>query len=93
MGTANHEWDGYDRRNPNGWERHEVKVLSDITEIKKEVDDIKKGMTDMQIGFAEMKMEVKQIVGASATKTSGVVSTIITTVGGIIVYVLTGLKG
>lgn len=93
MGTANQEWDGYDRRHTTGWDRYEVKVLSDIKNIQEEVGDIKKDMSNMQIAFAEMKMEVKQIVSASATKTSSVVSTIITTVGGIIVYVLTGMKG
>jgi hypothetical protein len=93
MGTANQEWDGYDRRHTTGWDRYEVKVLSDIKNIQEEVGSIKKDMSNMQIAFAEMKMEVKQIVSASATKTSSVVSTIITTVGGIIVYVLTGMKG
>ena len=93
MGTANQEWDGYDRRYTTGWDRYEVKVLSDIKNIQEEVGSIKKDMSNMQIAFAEMKMEVKQIVSASATKTSSVVSTIITTVGGIIVYVLTGMKG
>ena len=71
----NHEWDGVDRRNPTGWDRYEMKVLSDITDVKKEVADIKKDMSAMQLGFTEMKMEVKQIVSSSATKTSSVVCT------------------
>lgn len=93
MGTANQEWDGHDRRQAVGWDRYEMKVLSDIENIQEEVGDIKKTMSSMQIAFAEMKMEVKQIVSASATKTSSVVSTIVSVIGGVIVYVLTGLKG
>ena len=89
----NHEWDGVDRRNPTGWDRYEMKVLSDITDVKKEVADVKKDMMVMQLGFTEMKMEVKQIVSSSATKTSSIVSTLITTIGGIVLYVLTGIKG
>ena len=89
----NHEWDGVDRRNPTGWDRYEMKVLSDISDVKGEIKDIKTTISQMQIAFTEMKTELKQVVSASATKTSSVVSTIITTVGGIIVYVLTGMKG
>lgn len=89
----NHEWDGVDRRNPTGWDRYEMKVLSDISEVKGEIKDIKTTISQMQIGFTEMKTELKQVVSASATKTSSVVSTIVSTIGGIIVYVLTGLKG
>ena len=89
----NHEWDGVDRRNPTGWDRYEMKVLSDISDVKGEIKDIKTTISQMQIAFTEMKTELKQVVRASATKTSSVVSTIITTVGGIIVYVLTGMKG
>lgn len=93
MGTANQEWDGHDRRQMTGWDRYEIKVLSDIKNIQEEVVGIKKDMSNMQIGFAEMKMEVKQIVGASATKTSGVVSVIVSVVSGIIMFFVTGMKG
>lgn len=89
----NHEWDGVDRRNPTGWDRYEMKVLSDISDVKGEIKDIKTTIAQMQIGFTEMKTELKQVVSASATKTSSVVSTIVSTIGGIIVYVLTGMKG
>ena len=89
----NHEWDGIDRRNPTGWDRYEMKVLSDISDVKGEIKDIKTTIAQMQIGFTEMKTELKQVVSASATKTSSVVSTIVSTIGGIIVYVLTGMKG
>lgn len=87
------EWNGEDRRSPIGWDRYEMKVLSDIDDVKKEVADIKKDMTTMQMGFAEMKMEVKQIVGASATKTSSIVSIIVSVVSGVVVFMLTGIKG
>ena len=93
MGTANQEWDGYDRRYTTGWDRYEVKVLSDIKNIQEEVGDIKKDMSNMQIAFAEMKMEVKQIVSASATKTSSVVSIVVSVVSGVIMYLVTGSKG
>ena len=89
----NHEWDGVDRSNPTGWDRYEMKVLSDISDVKGEIKDIKTTIAQMQIGFTEMKTELKQVVSASATKTSSVVSTIVSTIGGIIVYVLTGMKG
>ena len=93
MGTANQEWDGPDRRQATGWDRYEIKVLSDIKSIQEEVGGIKKDMANMQIGFAEMKMEVKQIVGASATKTSGVVSVIVSVISGVIMFFVTGMKG
>lgn len=93
MGTANQEWDGPDRRQATGWDRYEIKVLSDIKSIQEEVGEIKKDMSNMQIGFAEMKMEVKQIVGASATKTSGVVSVIVSVISGVIMFFVTGMKG
>jgi hypothetical protein len=70
-----------------------VKVLSDIKNIQEEVGDIKKDMSNMQIAFAEMKMEVKQIVSASATKTSSVVSITVSVVSGVIMYLVTGSKG
>ena len=93
VGT-NQEWDGqHDRRNPSSWDRYEVKVLSDIKSIQDEVGEIKKDISRVQVGFAEMKIELKQIVGDSATKTSGIVSTVVSIIGGVIVYVLTGMKG
>ena len=93
MGTANQEWDGVDRRHATGWDRYEMKVLSDINNIQAEVKDVKEDMSKMQIAFAEMKVEVKQIVGASATKTSGIVSVLVSVVSGIILFALTGVKG
>ena len=93
MVTADQEWDGYDRRHTTGWDRYEVKVLSDIKNIQEEVGDIKKDISNMQIAFAEMKMEVKQIVSASATKTSSVVSIVVSVVSGVIMYLVTGSKG
>lgn len=94
MGTANQEWDGTtDRRNPTGWDRYEMKVLADISNIQTEVKEIKVSMSQMQIGFAEMKMEVKQIVSESATKTSSIVSTIVSVIGGVVMYVISEIKG
>ena len=93
MGTANQEWDGTDRRHANGWDRYEMKVLSDIKNIQDEVKDVKEDVSKMQIAFAEMKVELKQIVGASATRTSSVVSTVISIVSGVVVFLLTGTKG
>mgnify|MGYP003586275028 CR=1 FL=1 len=92
MGTANQEWDETDRRNPNGWDRYEIKVLSDIKNIQEEVKDVKDDMSKMQIAFAEMKVEVKQIVSSSATKTSGWVSLGVSLVSGLIIFWLTGIK-
>ena len=92
MGTANQEWDGTDRRSPNGWDRYELKVLSDIKNIQDEVKDVKEDMSKMQIAFAEMKVEVKQIVSSSATKTSGWVSLGVSLVSGLIIFWLTGIK-
>lgn len=93
MGTANQEWDGYDRRHATGWDRYEVKVLSDIKNVQEEVGEIKKDMSKMQVAFAEMKVEVKQIVSSSATRTSGIVSIIVSVVSGVIMYLVTGMKG
>lgn len=93
MGTANQDWDEIDRRHSTGWDRYEMKVLSDIKNIQDEVKEVKGDVSKMQVAFAEMRVEIKQIVSASATKTSSVVSTIVSTIGGIIVYVLTVLKG
>lgn len=92
MGTANQEWDGLDRRHPNGWDRYEIKVLSDIKDMQEEVSEVKKDMGKMQVAFAEMKVEIKQIVGASATKTSGWVSLGVSIVSGIVIFLLTGVK-
>ncbi len=93
MGTANQEWDGSDRRHPNGWDRYEMKVLSDIKNIQDEVKDVKEDVSKMQIAFAEMKVELKQIVGASATRTSGIVSVVVSVISGVIMFVVTGMKG
>ena len=93
MGTANQEWDGLDRRQATGWDRYEIKVLSDIKNIQDEVGGIKKDMSSMQVGFAEMRIEVKQIVSSSATKTSGIVSVIVSVISGAILFFVTGIKG
>lgn len=93
MGTANQEWDGPDRRQATGWDRYEIKVLSDIKNIQDEVGGIKKDMSSMQVGFAEMRVEVKQIVSSSATKTSGIVSVIVSVISGAILFFVTGVKG
>lgn len=93
MGTADQEWDGHDRRHPNGWDRYEVKVLSDIKDIREEVAEVKKNMSTMQVSFAEMKVELKQVVGASATRTSSIVSIVVNIIGGVIIFLLTGMKG
>lgn len=93
MGTANHEWDGTDRRHTNGWDRYEMKVLSDIKNIQDEVKDVKEDVSKMQIAFAEMKVELKQIVGASATRTSGIVSIVVSVISGVIMFMVTGMKG
>jgi hypothetical protein len=47
----------------------------------------------MQVGFAEMRVEVKQIVSSSATKTSGIVSVIVSVISGAILFFVTGMKG
>ena len=93
MGTANQEWDGVDRRHLTGWDRYELKVLSDIKNIQDEVKDVKDDVSQMQVAFAEMKVELKQIVGSSATRTSGVVSVIVSVISGVIMFLITGAKG
>lgn len=93
MGTADQEWNGSDRRQATGWDRYEIKVLSDIKNIQDEVGGIKKDMSSMQVGFAEMRVEVKQIVSSSATKTSGIVSVIVSVISGAILFFATGIKG
>lgn len=92
MGTANQEWDGPDRRNPNGWDRYEMKVLSDIQNIQGEVKEVKDNMGKMQVSFAEMRIELKQIVSASAAKTSAIVSLAVAVVSGVVVWFITGNK-
>lgn len=90
MGTANQEWDGLDRRHTNGWDRYEMKVLSDIKNMQDEVKDVREDVSKMQVAFAEMKVELKQIVGASATRTSSVISIVVNVIGGVIMFLLIG---
>lgn len=67
-----------------------IKVLSDIDNMKSEVKDVKEAMSKMQVSFAEMKVEIKQIVGSSATKTSSAISILVNVIGGVIMFLLVG---
>ena len=93
MGTADQEWDGTDRRHATGWDRYEIKVLSDIKNMQEEVKDVREDVGKIQVAFAEMKVELKQIVGASAARTSGIVSVLVSVVSGAIMFLITGMKG
>lgn len=79
------EYTGEERR--SGWDRQELKVLGDIQNIKEEVKDIKKTMSELQLSFVKLGLEVQQIVGDSATKTSIRVSLIV----GVLIAVVSGL--
>ena len=93
MGTADqHEWDGVERRNGADWLQYKHMILSDIKGTKDDVKDIKEDVLDIKLALTELKLEIKQVVNKSATTTSSIVSTIISIVGGVAVWFLTGMK-
>lgn len=85
-------WDGIERRDSTDWLHYKQKVLSDIKETKDDVADMKDDVTDIKIGLAELRVELKQIVSQSATRTSTWVSLLVSVISGIIVYFMTEMK-
>lgn len=76
-----------------GWDRYEMKVLSDIKEAKDEIKEVKDEVYELKLAFTEMKMEVKQIVNKSAATTGFWVSFFVSIASGIAVYLITGERG
>lgn len=83
-------WDGTDRRGEQEVTKYKVeRVILDMHDIKTDVETIKKDMVDIKILTTEMRGELKQIVGRGSFITSSVVSFVITTLGGVIIYYFT----
>ena len=83
-----HQWDGVDRR--DSWNQHEKLVLNHITESKIEINNIKNDLNNIKITLAEFRIELKQIVSSSASRTSGIISVAVSVVSGLIMYFLIG---
>ena len=86
-------WDGTERRDSTDWLQYKQKVLSDIQDTKEDVKDIKDDVMDIKMALTELKIEIKQIVGKSATTTSTWVSMAVSVISGIVIYYITGAKG
>ena len=87
---GNENWDGIDRRQDADWLQYKQKVLSDINDTKQDIKDIKTDVTAIKLTLAEFKVELKQIISSSATRTSSYVSLAISVISGVILYFLIG---
>ena len=92
MSTDQHEWDGNERRNGADWFQYKHMILADIKGTKDDVKEIKEDVLDIKLALTELKLEIKQVVNKSATTTSSIISTIISIVGGVVIWFLTGMK-
>lgn len=86
---GNENWDGINRRH-EGWNQYEKLVLNHITESKAEIKDIKADVSNIQITLAGFKVELKQIISSSATRTSSYISLAISVISGVVLYFLIG---